>query len=264
MNDYVNGNIAMTKRINKRQIRGNGLRLLPKKYVVQTNENYRGLSYDDIIIRWHRWLLSDKPDQQSYEDIQFLRGSVGYHKSKSSYLSASVEIPQGTGILVPIVTTHYNLGEHYQGLIIQDEFSLRRAVREHVDAAGPFWAILEMNERHPTVFKLVQNLESFRVESMPFELNISEHNPFLNKMDEPTCPGIHTAMVAGYFVLLRKLPVSSYKIRFGGYGMDGFFTDSLYAIRITPREKIVKDVSSTTFSPTRLLKEKKAAIRIGT
>ena len=99
---------------------------------------------------------------------------------------------------------------------------------------------------------------------MPFELNISEHNPFLDKMDEPNYPGIHTAMVAGYFVLLRELPVSSYKVRFGGYGMDGFFTDSLYAIRITPREKIIKDVSSTTFAPTRLLKEKKNAIRIGT
>lgn len=255
MDDY-----AMSKRIKKRQIRGNRLKLLPKKYVVQTNENYRGLSYDDIIIRWYCWLFSDAPDQQSYKDIFFLRGSVGYHDSKGNYLRATVKISQGTAILVPIVTTHFNFGDRYKGIIIKNEFSLKTAVQEHVDAAGPFWATLERNNSHHTVVKLVPNLESFRVESMPFQLNISKKNPFLDKMDEPSLPGIHTAMVAGYFVLLRDLPVSSYRFRFGGYGMDGFFTDSLYEIQIIPNEIAVKDVSAITFAPTQLLKEKKKAI----
>ena len=128
--------------------------------------------------------------------------------------------------------------------------------------AGPFWAILEMNESHTKVFKLVPNLDSFRVESMPFELNISEHNPFLDKMDEPNYPGKYTALVAGYFVLLRNLPVSSYRIRFGGYGMDGFYTESLYEINITPKNMTVKDISGPNFTPNNLRKVQDSTFKI--
>ena len=110
-----------------------------------------------------------------------------------------------SAILVPIVTTHYNIGEYYQGCIISNEFQLRKAVREHVDAAGPFWAVLEMVNEN-SIYKLVPDLESFRVESMLFELYVSKNNPFLNKMDEPNFPGKHLGLVSGYFVLLRDLP----------------------------------------------------------
>ena len=241
-------------------VRAQKLKVLADKYIVKSWENYRGLSYGDMIIRWQRWLLSDNPDQHQHGDILFLRGSIGYHRHSSKYFESSIEICEGIPILVPIVTTHYNLGERYKGLLIQDEFSLRRAVKEHVDSAGPFWAILEMNESHTKVFKLVPNLESFRVESMLFELNISEHNPFLDKMDEPNYPGKYTAMVAGYFVLLRDLPASSYRIRFGGYGMDGFYTDSLYEIKIKSTNMPIKDISGQKFLTNDLLNEKKNSI----
>jgi len=247
----------------KTKVRELRLKTLSEKYVLKHSENYMGLTYSDIVIRWLRWLLGDSPDQRSYGDIVFLRGNIGYHDTTSSYFQSYVEAQQGTAILVPIITTHYNLGDSYKGIIIDSEYSLRKAIREHVDAAGPFWATLEIvGGRNP--LKLVPSLDAYRVESMLFELNISEKNPFLNKMDEPNYPGKYTAIVSGYFVLLRDLPVSSYRIRFGGYGMDNFYTESLYDIKITSKRTKKKDLSGINFVPSALLKAKKVLIKTST
>jgi len=248
----------MDEKSSKRRPLSKKLEVLDDKYIVKTSENYKGLSYNNIIIRWQRWLLSDRPDQHQFGDILFLRGSVGYHRSSSSYLHTSVVVPEGIPILVPVVTTLYNIGERYKGQLIKDEFYLRKAVREHVDAAGPFWATLSNNGGR--VFRLAQNLAEFRVESMLFKLKVSEQNPFLDRMDERIFPGEYTSLVAGFFILLRDLPPSSYKIRFGGYGMDGFYTESLYEIQIISRKISAKDISGATFSPDHLTTEKKNPI----
>jgi hypothetical protein len=237
------------------------LEVLDDKYILKPSQNYRGLSYNDLLIMWYRWLMSKNPDQNNEGDILFLRGNIGYHQDNSSYLQVSIEIIEGKAILVPIITTHYKIGEYYK-TEIKDEFDLRRAIKEHVDAATKFWAILQIMNKSKTLLKLVSNLELFRVESMPFELNVSEENPFLDKMDEPNSTGIFTAQVGGYFVLLYDLPPSTYQIRFGGIGMDAFYTDSLYEIKIVPRKKNQKDISSSIFTPDQLLKEKKNAINI--
>jgi hypothetical protein len=250
-------NMSKSRKTNTRKSR---LKVLNPKFIVKPSENYMGLSYSDMVIRWQRWLLGDNPDQYSNGNIVFLRGNIGYHDSISSCFRSYVESSQGTAVLVPIITTHYNLGEHYRGNIIETEQSLRKAVREHVDAAGPFWATLEINGSN-NVFKLVPSLDVYRVESMLFELNISEKNPFLNKMDEPNYPGKFTALVSGYFVLLRDLPISSYSIRFGGFGMDNFYTDSIYNIKITPKKTRAKDLSGMDFLPSALLRENKDVIK---
>lgn len=238
------------------------LKVLDKKYVVKTSENYMGLSYGEIIITWQRWLLSETPDENQFGDILFLRGSLGYHQSNSHYFRSSFEILEGMGILVPIVTTHYNIGEYYKDRVIDSEFYLRKAVREHVDAAGPFWATMEIIGNKNKVVKIVPDLESYRVESMPFELDISDRNPFLNVMDEPNYPGKYIALVSGYFVILRDLPPSLYRIRFGGYGMDRFYTESLCEVNIKSRKKSLKDISGFNIIPSQLLKEEKNLIKI--
>lgn len=245
----------MSKKNKKVKVHTAKLECLADEYVIKTSQNFRGLTYGDIIIRWQRWLLSDDPDKYQYGDILFMRGSVGYHKSHSYYFKSSVEISEGMAILVPVVTTHYNIGETYKGVVINNEFYLSKAVREHVDAAGPFWATIECVDDNHKVFKLVPNLLLFRVETMPFELKVSEENPFLDKMDEPNIPGNYTALVGGYFVILRDLPASSYRIRFGGYGMDDFYTESLYEINITSKKVASKDVSGSKFTPNHLIYE---------
>jgi hypothetical protein len=250
----------MMKVARKKNNPNNNLKALAERYIIKTSENFRGLSYSDVIIIWQRWLLSDNPDQNQWGDIFFLRGSIGFHKSNFYYLKSSAEISFGDAILVPIITTHFNIGERYDGKVITDEYSLRMAVREHVDAAGPFWATLQMNYNPPRVYKLVSDLELFRIESMLFELNVSKKNPFLERMDERNYPGKHMALVAGYFVLLQNLPPLSYKIRFGGYGMDGFYSESLYEIIIKNSKKNRKDLSGPNFTPQHLIQEKKIAI----
>lgn len=245
----------------KKNIFSDKLKVLSDKYVIKTSENFKGLSYGDIITLWLRWLLSDNPDRDQWGNIFFLRGSVGFHKSKSYYFKSTAEISFGTAILVPIITTHFTMGEKYGDGKITDEFRLRKAVREHVNSAGPLWASLELNYNPSRVFKLVSDLESFRCESMVFELNVSKENPFLDKMDEPNYPGKHMAMVGGYFVLLHNLPPRSYRIRFGGYGMDGFYSESLYEINIKSCTRKRKDISGVRFTPLHLLKEKKIAIK---
>ncbi len=234
------------------------MKVLPDKYYVEPSENYQGLSYSDLTSSWLRWLLSKKPDEYEYGDILFLRGSIGHHKSISKYLNRSVVIPEGVAILVPIVSTHFFMGDRYCGHAIRDEVTLRKAVREHVDAAGPFWATLEMNDKDAV--KLVPKLDSFRIESAIFELEVSEKNPFLKLMDEPNSPGVHTALVGGYFVLLHDLPIGRYLIRFGGYGMAKFYTESLYRIDIMKKRIKCKDISGPNYSPSHLKLEKRSLI----
>jgi hypothetical protein len=234
------------------------LEVLADKYFVKPSENYKGLSYGDLTSSWLRWLLSDVPDQYDYGDILFLRGSIGHHNSISNYLKSSVMIPQGVAILVPIVTTHFFMGDRYNGITISEDVTLRKAVREHVDAAGPFWATLEIDNKK--VVKLVPTLDSFRIESPVFELQVSEKNPFLELMDEPNSPGVHKALVGGYFVLLHNLPVGTYRIRFGGYGMDKFYTESLYKIDIMAKKIVDNDVSGPEYTPKHLQHEKRNVI----
>ena len=35
-----------------------------KGNVPKSSQNYRGLSYSDLIVRWQRWLLSDNPESK--------------------------------------------------------------------------------------------------------------------------------------------------------------------------------------------------------
>jgi hypothetical protein len=177
--------------------------ILDQKYVLQPWENYRGLSYGELVARWHNWLMSENPDNYNFTDILYLRGNIGYHdKMDYFYFKNNVVISQETAILIPVVTTLINYGDYHEGKLVNDEFFLRQAVYEHVNAAGPFWATLEIfDDSNKTLKKIVPDLEIFRVESPLFHLNISPQNPFLHKMDEPVLPGIHTALGAGYFIL---------------------------------------------------------------
>jgi hypothetical protein len=238
-------------------------KVLDQKFVLKPWENYRGISYGELLVRWSNWLVSDNPDKYVDTDMLYLRGNLGYQDNQNTFYSRSnVQIREGTAILVPIVTTLYSFGDSYDGQLISDEFYLRKAVREHVDAAGPFWATIEgASHQSGSPKKLVPNLSLYRMESPLFQLNISKLNPFLNKLDEPMYPGTHTSLASGYFILLRDLIPSKYAIRFGGKGMGNFFTDALYEIVITKKDKIRKDISGQNKTPSALLKEKRIEIK---
>lgn len=234
------------------------LEILESTYVLSPMNNYRGIPYGEIVIRWTRWLMSASPDNHDVGDFLFLRGNIGHHTEPDSFYEGhKIEVEQGTAILIPIITTFYRIGDSYEEVVIEDEELLRHALYEHVHSAGPFWATIKILSipGRPTK-KIVKNLEDFKFESTLFSLTVSEKNPFLNQMDVPIIPGTHTALAGGYFVLLKDLPTWQFRIRFGGRGFGSFFTDSLYEINVNAKLSTAsKDISGREKSPDKLIQK---------
>lgn len=232
------------------------LDILESNFVLNPADNHKGIPYGELVIRWTQWLMGASPDDCQKGGFLFLRGNIGHHMEPDSfYRGHKIELEQGIAILIPIITTFYRIGDPYEGGVIEDEELLKHVLYEHVDAAGPFWATIKILNIHgqPTK-KIVKNLEDFRFESSLFSLTVSEKNPFLNNMDIPIIPGTHTALAGGYFVLLKDLPPSQFRIRFGGKGFGNFFTDSLYEFNVNARlPRVSKDVSGIETSPDRLI-----------
>lgn len=234
------------------------LKILESNFVLSPVDNYRGIPYGELVIRWTRWLMGASPDDCQEGGLLFLRGNIGHHTEPGSfYRGHKMEVGQGTAILIPIITTFFRIGDSHEGAVIEDEELLKHALCAHIDAAGPFWATIKiLNIPGQPTKKIVKNLEDFRFETTLFSLTVSEKNPFLNNMDVPVIPGTHTALSGGYFVLLKDLPHWQFRIRFGGKGFGNFFTDSLYEININARlPSVSKDLSGIQTSPDRLIQK---------
>jgi hypothetical protein len=244
--------------------------------VIPRNENYRGLSYGAIIARWTNWLMGSKPDYYDGSDILFLRGNVGYYNNRFSFYDRGdarrfnkekfpstpgngVMIHEDTAVFIPIITAQFNIGDYYSGARIEDENSIRRAIREDLDGGGEMWAtICDINNAKKT-YSLVDDLKEYRVESPLFKMLLTEQNPFRKIMEVPKEPGIYDAATGGYFVLLTDLTKDKktpkeypyhYAIRFGGKGRGNYYTDAVYEITVNaPRATSVEDVSSKGHGP---------------
>ena len=255
-----------------------GLSPFDSKLIVQPESSYKGLSYGDLVTAWTNWLMGDKPDYYDGADILFLRGNVGYYNDRDSFydrgdpktfnhgeghvIGNGIIIPEDTAILVPIITAQFNLGDQYQGARIEDEVSLRRAVREDLDWGGEMWGTIwkgEDQENH----KLVDDLLKFRFETPRFKMTVSENNPFRQEMETPKEPGVYDAITGGYFVLLRPLP-GKYVIRFGAKGRGNYYTDAVYEIKLEGRRtRSVKDATDEKTTPDKLYKDVKT-VKTGT
>jgi hypothetical protein len=258
INSIKIGRCLLTNQDNHNPSVKDELDVLECTHVLSPPDNYRGISYGELIVRWTRWLMSASPDNYKVEDFLFLRGNIGHHSKPDSFYEApKIAVEQGTAILIPIITTFYMIGDPYEGVVIEDEELLRHALYEHVNAAGPFWATIKIIDiPGQQIKRIVKNLEDFRFESPLFCLTVSEKNPFLNKMDVPVIPGTHAALAGGYFVLLKDLPPSQFRIRFGGKGLSIFFTDSLYEITVNARLSTTsKDISGYNTSPDMLIQK---------
>jgi hypothetical protein len=220
--------------------------VLDERFILSSYDNFQGLTYGDILIRWNNWLMGDDPDNRPVQDILFLRGNIGYHNDPYSFYGPrTITATEGTAILIPIVSTLYRIGDRYDGDLVTDEYGLRRAVFEHVNAAGPIWAtIQDMDDPDQPARRIVKNLVEFRFQTPVFDLQISDKNPFLDKMDTRLSPGNYKSLAGGYFLLAVNLPPSNYRIRFGGRGFGNFYTDALYQVQLyRSQNPICKDIS---------------------
>jgi hypothetical protein len=221
---------------------------LARKYILQPEENFRGMSYGDLIARWNNWLLSSHPYYDG-SDILFLRGNMGYYTDPKAFLDMSdlsangQTIPYGTAIFVPIITCQWNIGDYYEGKRIEDEETMRAAVRNYIDRGGPMWATgLETDTNK--LFYVDEKLKRFYVESPRFQLDVSPQSTLRTMIDDPPEPGQYDAVIGGYCVLLKDLPDGKYRLRFGGKGRRVYYTDSVWDITVMGDENSQERMSS--------------------
>jgi hypothetical protein len=230
-----------------------------KLSVLQPSENFKGLSYGDWAAVWSNWFMSKEVDNYEGQDILFLRGHVEYepisesegamrYQDPDSFLDMTgnkgLKILEGTSIFIPITVSFNSIGGHYEGKLIENERDLRAAVNEDINNVRSMWATLKMNYSKKSS-RIVPDLKLYRIESPLFKLTVPEDSTLNNLTEYPFKPGVHDAVTEGYFILLRKLPTSSYQFDFGAEGPGDYMTRSVYDITVYRHtRKLPKDVSA--------------------
>jgi hypothetical protein len=226
--------------------------------IVKPNENFGGMSYGQWAAEWNKWLFSKDPDSYDGGNVIFLRGNVDYKPigkktdspryidPKSIYDRRGRKresISEGIAIFVPIITTVLFIGDNYEGRILTNEQDLRYYVNKDVDDTRKMWAAIK-RKGDRNAFSLVKNLEDYRFESPLFKLGVPKGSLLRERMELTIKPGIYDAITAGYFIMIKSLPSSFYRINFGGEGMGIYVTNSVYDIEVTQRKKHLRDSSS--------------------
>jgi hypothetical protein len=226
--------------------------------IVQPDENFGGMSYGQWAAEWNKWLFSKDPDTYNGGNVLFLRGNVDYRpistkKNSPRYAdrnaiydrtgSKGESIIEGIAIFVPIITTVLFIGDNYEGKIVRNEKDLRYYANKDTDDTTKMWAAIK-RKGDKNAFSLVKNLDKYRFESPLFRLGVPKGSLLRERMEFTIKPGIYDAITAGYFIMIRCLPPSFYRINFGGEGMGVYVTNSVYDIEVIQRKKQLRDSSS--------------------
>jgi hypothetical protein len=93
------------------------------------------------------------------------------------------------------------------------------------------WAdITRKGDKKPS--RIAKDLRRFRIESPLFKLVVSQKSQLRDKMESPLEPGTYDSVTVGYYILIRSLPPSKYRIHFGGKGRGAYYTNSVYDITV--------------------------------
>ena len=103
------------------------------------------------------------------------------------------------------------------------------------------WATISSNGNKPR--KIVNNLQDYLVESSLFDLKISDKNPIRKTMEVALEAGTFSSLTVGYYILIRSLAPSTYRIRFGTNGRGDYHTDAVYDITVQGKKKLLVDDS---------------------
>lgn len=212
--------------------------------VVKPNENFRGMSYSEWAMTWSNWLFSEKPDDYDGGDMLFLRGNVNYSPVGDSNQGPRYIDPKGlydrtgknaqrifedTAIFIPIITFTLSLNEIYEGVELKGPEQLRYYANIDIDRGSDMWAtIMKKGEASPK--KIVPNIKDYRMMTSIFRFIVPENSQLKDKADYPVHPGTYDAITVGYFLIIRSLPPSTYRINFGGKGVGSYYTNSVYDV----------------------------------
>jgi hypothetical protein len=189
--------------------------------IVPPNEIYNGLSYGGWAATWWNWLFSN---QNQVGFVYFLRGNVDTEPHIKKTGKNAIGIYSDVAIFFPIICT------------ISCRLMISNAVNEMLrrrDATEP--------ERDPNLLKVkinnteIPNLHKYYAESSQFILEITRFSKLSQYFNPPVRRGRSEAVTAGYWLLLRPLPVGIYRIKFEGKHRDGFKTSGDYSIKIIKR-----------------------------
>ena len=231
---------------------------IPGLTIADPHYAFRGLTYGDWITVWWNNFFSSQPD--NYYDpaggIVFLRGSVEYayedDPDKRIYAGQTKDlgltIPEGTAVFFPVITSLFVIEDKYQGIMMNNQLSIRSVARMDTVTGGDLWARIMMTDKagkkDGKMYPLVDDLNDFLVESSFFTLLVDEDNPFKSKMDGPITAGIHYGVSVGIYILISNLQANSqYRLEFGGKGVGRYFTHSVYDINVTDAPRKLNDVS---------------------
>lgn len=233
--------------------------------VLPVSQNFRGMSYADWATIWDNWLISDDPDLNVSKDILFLRGNIDYKKVGSRSDSPRYMNPgsildrtgdkgesifRDTAIFIPVLTARYSIGELYDGKRISNLVHLRSAVNRDTDESQNAWAnVSNLQEKRP--FKIVKDLNEFRVESPLYNLHVPYKSKLRERTERGSRPGNYPSIVSGFFVLIKSMHPGRYRFTFGGEGRGRYSTCSMYDITVKGKTRpVIKDVSQMI--PTRI------------
>jgi hypothetical protein len=225
-----------------------------KYSVVSPQENFRGLSYGCWAGRWWNWLLGDEPDIYR-GDMLFLRGNLDYkpvgdggpvHIDPNSFLDRTgkkgEKIFENTPIFFPVSNTVFRIGlDQFDGRLIETEQDARLASIRDNQESKAMWATISSSDNKPR--KIVNHLQDYLVESPLFDLKISGKSPIRKTMDVALEAGSFTSLTVGYYILIRSLAPSTYRIRFGTDGRGAYHTDAVYDITVQGKKKLPVDDS---------------------
>lgn len=220
--------------------------------VVPPSENYKGMSYADWATIWSNWMVSEDPDNYELDGILFTRGNVNYgslgvmgegslHISPKStfYKTGNTRetILSSTAVFIPVLTSQWSVGSFFDGKKIRDQLELRNCLNKDLSESGKMWLYIRSINKQSKNICLVENLFDYRIESQLFKLNIPKNSLLNNNTEYPMKPGNHDTIIGGYFVLIRSLPLGTYRITFGGYGRGDYYTNAVYDIIVLRKYK---------------------------
>jgi hypothetical protein len=191
------------------------------EYIVPPQHNFRGLSYGDWASVFWKWLLSDLAQGGS---VYFLRGNVDLEAPIVRTEREMVTIYSDTGIFFPIICTVTSKLDHPKA--ISDMIR-----REHSADS----------ERKPLALRAVidnieiPNPENYYAETPEFILSAPKSYPLRRQFKPIFRTGKAAAVSAGYWILLRPLPIGEHTINFEGADKDGFKTSGIYSITVVER-----------------------------
>lgn len=186
--------------------------------ILPPSQNYKGLSYGEWAVIFWNWLFSNQTQSGS---VYFLRGNVDNERVIMKNENSEGMIYSDTGVFFPIICTINSRLNHP---------SVSNSIERRKNAA--------YSQKHPKLLRaevdhsVISDLQRYYAETPEFIVNVQKYNTLRTQFDPPIPPGKAPAVSAGYWVLLKSLPVGKHTIEFEGIHEDGFRTFGHYILTV--------------------------------